>query len=612
MRGTSVLARLIVVVCSLLAPLTTFAQSKYTLIDLGTLGAYRYTNGALQNVSSASALNNTGQVVGSSTTSSSFSHAFLYSGGVMTDLGTPLVTDCGTAIAYSGATGINDSGQVLGFSLCSDGSQITSWIWANGTVTQVPGIAACPTYFWPTGINANSSVTGFTCLETNTIQAAISDDVTTRGLGVLARGLSVGTSINSSGQVTGYTDTSSGTHAFLYSQGVMSDLGTLGGTRSGYPLSYSQGQVINDSGQVGGESIAADSTFHAFLMSSGVMKDLGAIRQGYDAYVGGMNNVGQTVGYTQSIPGSNNPPFAWLYTAASGFLDLNTLVPGGSGWVLFQARAVNDNAQIAANGFLNNSQNAHSVLLSPAGYTPAGTNVFVQPTDSLTGMTPVSLTFSEVSQGGETTLSMKSTGPPPPNGFKLGQPATYFDISTTAAYSGSIKICINYLGVAFNQQSNIAIWHYDDSLGSWTKLATTNDAANSTACANTPSLSPFALFEIAYSGQVQQPINPDNSSVFSTKKGVVPVKFTLTTNGAGTCALPAANIALTRTAGGTLGSVDESTYTMAADSGTKFRIDSGNCQYVYNLAAGSLGSGTYRVDIIINGYVVGSGVFGLQ
>ena len=113
-----------------------------------------------------------------------------------------------------------------------------------------------------------------------------------------------------------------------------------------------------------------------------------------------------------------------------------------------------------------------------------------------------------------------------------------------------------------------------------------------------------------YVGQVQQPINADGSSVFSVRRGVVPVKFTLTQGGVATCALPPATIALTRTAGGTTGAVDESVYSGSADNGSNFRIDS--CQYVYNLSASALGVGTYRVDIVINGQVVGSGIFQLK
>jgi hypothetical protein len=114
----------------------------------------------------------------------------------------------------------------------------------------------------------------------------------------------------------------------------------------------------------------------------------------------------------------------------------------------------------------------------------------------------------------------------------------------------------------------------------------------------------------SYAGQVQQPINADGSSVFSVRRGVVPVKFTLTQGGVATCALPPATIAVTRTSGGTTGVVDESVYSGSADTGSNFRIS--NCQYIYNLSASALGVGTYRVDIKINDNVVGSAVFQLK
>jgi hypothetical protein len=88
------------------------------------------------------------------------------------------------------------------------------------------------------------------------------------------------------------------------------------------------------------------------------------------------------------------------------------------------------------------------------------------------------------------------------------------------------------------------------------------------------------------------------------------VKFTLTLDSVATCDLPSATIAVTGTAGDTVGPVDESLYGGSADTGSNFRIDS--CQYIYNLSASALGVGTYRVDIIINGQVVGSVAFGLR
>jgi hypothetical protein len=47
-----------------------------------------------------------------------------------------------------------------------------------------------------------------------------------------------------------------------------------------------------------------------------------------------------------------------------------------------------------------------------------------------------------------------------------------------------------------------------------------------------------------------------------------------------------------------------------ADSGSNFRIS--GCQYIYNLAASALGVGMYRVDISINGIMVGHAVFALN
>jgi hypothetical protein len=113
-----------------------------------------------------------------------------------------------------------------------------------------------------------------------------------------------------------------------------------------------------------------------------------------------------------------------------------------------------------------------------------------------------------------------------------------------------------------------------------------------------------------YAGQVQPPINADGTSIFTVRRGVVPVKFTLTQGGVATCDLPPATIAVTRTGGGVIGQVNESTYTGSADSGSSFRIDS--CRYIYNLNSRALGVGIYRVDILINGQVVGSATFELR
>ena len=113
-----------------------------------------------------------------------------------------------------------------------------------------------------------------------------------------------------------------------------------------------------------------------------------------------------------------------------------------------------------------------------------------------------------------------------------------------------------------------------------------------------------------YRAFVQQPIHADGSSVFSAKRGIVPVKFAVSKYGKyASCTLPA-TIAVTRAAHGTLTPVHESTYSKAEDKGSNFRI--AGCEYHYNLAPRSLGVGTYRVDISIKGIMVGHAVFTLK
>ena len=125
--------------------------------------------------------------------------------------------------------------------------------------------------------------------------------------------------------------------------------------------------------------------------------------------------------------------------------------------------------------------------------TPAGTNIVVQPVDAISGQAPVTLTFSDVSQPGVTTLTVGASGPPPPPGFKLGNPPTYFNLSTTVVYSGPIQICINYSGISFGSTSSLRLMHFESP--SWLDVTTSLDTVNQIICGITNSLSPFAVFE---------------------------------------------------------------------------------------------------------------------
>ena len=117
------------------------------------------------------------------------------------------------------------------------------------------------------------------------------------------------------------------------------------------------------------------------------------------------------------------------------------------------------------------------------GYTMTGTNITV--TDP-----PVSIAFSSVSFPGLTRVTSSSSGPLPPAGFQVGNPAVFYDITTSAAFAGDITVCIGYAGVTF--PGTPALLHFES--GAWVDRTTSVDATNQIVCGAVSSLSPFALF----------------------------------------------------------------------------------------------------------------------
>jgi probable HAF family extracellular repeat protein len=140
-------------------------------------------------------------------------------------------------------------------------------------------------------------------------------------------------------------------HAFLYGNGHLNDLGTLNGGKN------SQGNSINLSGQVAGWS-ATSSGNDAVLWNGKKTVDLGALAPiaGQDSVAFGINDSGQVVGTW----GTNNPEGAFLYSNGT----ITTLpAPSFVGSFGCQARALNNNGQIAGVCW-DASDNAHLVLWS--------------------------------------------------------------------------------------------------------------------------------------------------------------------------------------------------------------------------------------------------------
>jgi uncharacterized repeat protein (TIGR03803 family) len=240
--------------------------------------------------------------------------------------------------------------------------------------------------------------------------------------------------------------------------------------------------------------------------------------------------------------------------------------------------------------------------------TATGADVTVAPIDTATRSTPATLTFADVTQTGFTSLIIRGSGPTPPAGFTLGTPSIYYDIETTAVFSGGLTVCIDYTGIILSRLP--ALFHFEN--GVWVDRTISLDEANHVICAGVTSLSPFAIFSpvVVYAATIQPPLDLDGTSVFTANRRTVPVKFTLAVNGVPTCHLPPASISLFRTSGGTPAAIDPRQFTMPSDAGATFRV--AGCQYVYNLSTRSLGPGTYALQLSIDGFLVGTGAFGLK
>lgn len=265
----------------------------------------------------------------------------------------------------------------------------------------------------------------------------------------------------------------------------------------------------------------------------------------------------------------------------------------------------------ANNPFFLASAEWYEVVPGCTSTTGTGSNVAVE-------TAAVNITFTEVTAAGTTTATPIDPGVAGsiPGGYELLNANMAFEITTTATITGPITLCFvvdsTITEGAFN---SLRVLHSES--GAWvdrTILAPDSPApsfATLTICGRVPSLSAVAIAIPRKTARIQSPVNADGSSVFNARRGVVPIKFALSVLSAPTCQLPAATISLSRTAGGTMGPINESTFLQPSDNGSAFRVV--DCKYLYNLSSSSLGSGTYLVNILLGpGAVVGSGTFKLK
>jgi len=307
-------------------------HTRYKVIDVGTLGGpnssppFPFFEGS---ASGPESLSSAGTFVGQADTATPdpfapnclgdcfVSHAIQWRDGVLTDLGALHSSES----LSSASRWISVNGLLAGFS-------------QNGEIDPLnPGLLEIRAVLWKHG-----KITDLGTLEGGTESEAFA---------VNARGQVVGAATNGIPDPSSIVGVTTQVRAFLWQEGAMQDLGTLPGGTDALAV------LINERGQIVGQSYTGSSippptpsctqqeglTLHGFLWENGRMEDIGTLG-GSCAFTYALNSRGQVVGQATLAEDQTSHPYIW--DRKRGIKDLGTL--GGTyGW----AAAINDAGAVA-------------------------------------------------------------------------------------------------------------------------------------------------------------------------------------------------------------------------------------------------------------------------
>ncbi|HTK81712.1 MAG TPA: hypothetical protein VL633_05425, partial [Bacteroidota bacterium] len=320
--------RVLCIVAMMFALVLPLRAQKYDVILLGSLGGQDPT---------PYGLNEKTEVVGYSYTPGNLLwHAFRWKNGAMSDL---------SGAVYSMAFRINEKGSYVGYTYDLGFTVRHAHVWGTGInldIDQSGGknsIAAA--------INDSGVVVGsFQDTTSKEIHTFRWENGVFTDMGKLGgEGFSGALGINNAGQMIGNYDRldivdsvqSKYVHGFFYENGGSTDMG---------PLVYPE--EINDKGEATGyyyPDIQQTYTWHAFLWKNGVLTDIGSLGTGH-TQAHGISDSGEVVGWTFNQAG-RDVAFSWKNGVMT---DLNTQIDSNSGWYLRTAYAVNNHGQIVGVG----------------------------------------------------------------------------------------------------------------------------------------------------------------------------------------------------------------------------------------------------------------------
>jgi len=170
---------------------------------------------------------------------------------------------------------------------------------------------------------------------------------------------------------------------------------------------------------------------------------------------------------------------------------------GGNYWSDYQARYSNA-TEIDGSGIWNkpyvisvNNTDCYPLMRPWMGpLTQTGENV------TITDASGISLTFSNVTSKGMTTVSETRSGPNLPSGFELAsETPTYIDIRSTANYTGTIQLIVAYdnAGLSLDEEGSLCLLRWNETTQQWNDITTRVDTISDVIYAETTSLSTFAL-----------------------------------------------------------------------------------------------------------------------
>jgi len=303
---------------------TVYPQVQYQVINLGTLGGdYSY----------AYCINDSGSIVGQTSTAEGSARGFVWQNGTMLNLGTLPNTNS------SVARGINNLNQIVGL------SDYRSFIMQNGNMTE---LALNEIY----KINDSGQAAGSKVDVNFNIIAVLWHNGNIIELGTLGGDDSQAFDISETGYVVGRSQLPNNSRrAFLWHNGNMINLGTLGDDQS-------WANSVNDSGHTVGWSTSPATVRTPLLWKNNSIINLitlGGI--GGSAY--GINNEGKIVGFSTDI---NENLKACLWENGS-IVNLNSVSDTSGGWELKTAFSINNSGQIAGYGTYNGATRAF--LLNP-------------------------------------------------------------------------------------------------------------------------------------------------------------------------------------------------------------------------------------------------------